>query len=143
MYFFSFDELHREKYAQRLMRAGIRVQRFGLKTMDVICPNKRCPHSSRSQPIRRIVQAGCDVAIATRMLTLCCEGEMDTCVLLAGDGDFEEAVQFVRDNRRKRFVIVASGASIAARLISYASRLRGAPHVIYLEGACPFCRLSF
>ena len=45
-------------------------------------------HSNASRPIYREVQAGVDVAIATKILTLAIEGQLDRVVLLAGDGDF-------------------------------------------------------
>lgn len=47
-----------------------------------------CVHSNASRPIYREVQAGVDVAIATKILTLAIEGQLDRVVLLAGDGDF-------------------------------------------------------
>ena len=38
-------------------------------------------------------QAGVDVAIATKILTLVCEDQLDTLILIAGDGDFLDALK--------------------------------------------------
>jgi hypothetical protein len=48
------------------------------------------------------VQAGVDVAIATKMLTLVCEGVLDVLFLVAGDGDFLEALKYIADTRHKK-----------------------------------------
>jgi uncharacterized LabA/DUF88 family protein len=52
--------------------------------------------------ITRLVQAGVDVAIATKMLTLVCEGVLDVLFLVAGDGDFLEALKYIADTRHKK-----------------------------------------
>lgn len=57
-----------------LRNKQFQVQMLGVKTMDVFCqePGCNCKHSKKCQskaPIKRVVQAGVDVAIATKMLT--------------------------------------------------------------------------
>lgn len=111
---------HDTAFHRALRRLQIRVESRPLKTLPVRCPNARCAYSR--QPIERTVQAGVDVAIATKILTMACEDQYDTLVLLAGDGDFADAVQYVKERRRKRVVVCGFSNSISNRLLPYAER---------------------
>jgi uncharacterized LabA/DUF88 family protein len=103
-----------------LRRMQIRVESRSLKTLAVRCPNGRCAYSR--QPIERTVQAGVDVAIATKILTMACENEYDTLVLVAGDGDFADAVQYVKERCRKRIFVCGFSGTISNRLAPFAER---------------------
>lgn len=111
---------HDTAFHRALRRLQIRVESRPLKTLPVRCPNARCAYSR--QPIERTVQAGVDVAIATKVLTMACEDQYDTLVLLAGDGDFADAVQYLKERRRKRVVVCGFSNSISNRLVPYAER---------------------
>lgn len=98
--------------------------------MNVLCHDRNChcAHSANgksSRAIRREVQAGVDVAIATKILTLACENRLDAVVLLAGDGDFVDAVKYVKETLNKKVFVVGFKDSLSARLMPYAESPNG------------------
>jgi hypothetical protein len=108
----------------------IRTEIRPLKNMNVLCRerNCNCVHSANGKTgraIRREVQAGVDVAIATKILTLACENRLDCVVLLAGDGDFVDAVKYVKETLHKKVFVVAFKDSLSARLMPYAETPNG------------------
>jgi len=109
-------------FYQRLRENYVRVELSRLKTMDVKCYS--CGNNTK-----RIVQAGVDVALATKMLSLTCEGQLDTLILLAGDGDFVEAIKYLRDVQHKHVYIVGYQNSVSQNLKECANR----GCVIYLD----------
>jgi uncharacterized LabA/DUF88 family protein len=97
----------------------MRVQIYRLKNM-----NCKCPHCG--QEFRRLVQRGVDVGIATMILKL--SAHYDRIILLAGDGDFADAIEFIKD-QRKEFWLIGQHGTVAAELQSYAD------HMLWLDDA--------
>jgi uncharacterized LabA/DUF88 family protein len=117
-------------FAQVLNSHQIRTEIRPLKNMNVLCRerNCNCVHSANGRTgraIRREVQAGVDVAIATKILTLACENRLDSVVLLAGDGDFVDAVKYVKETLHKKVFVVGFKDSLSARLMPYAETPHG------------------
>ena len=75
------------------------------------------------------MQAGVDVAIATHILKLACQGQLDHLCLVAGDGDFAEAVKFLTEELHKQFWLVGYRPSMSQYLVEYCPRNQ----IIYLE----------
>eukprot|EP01097_Dermamoeba_algensis_P009182 TRINITY_DN6364_c0_g1_i1.p1 TRINITY_DN6364_c0_g1~~TRINITY_DN6364_c0_g1_i1.p1 ORF type:complete len:347 (+),score=54.11 TRINITY_DN6364_c0_g1_i1:142-1182(+) len=123
MYYFDSAPDRCDKYFHRMLRQNqIRVELNGLKSMKVKCPNSECHYNRPNSAIDRTVQAGVDVSIATKILTLVCENQLDTLVLFAGDGDFLDVVKFVSEQKHKEVWIVGFRGSLSSKLQSYASR---------------------
>ena len=97
----------------------MRVQIYRLKNM-----NCKCPHCG--QEFRRLVQRGVDVGIATMIFKLA--AHYDRIILLAGDGDFADAIEFIKD-QRKEFWLIGQHGTVAAELQSYAD------HMLWLDDA--------
>jgi len=76
-----------------------RVKLFGLKTHTTTC--RKCRSEAEST-----VQKGVDVGIATLMLKHAFQNLCDQVVLLAGDGDFFDAVATVKDELRKDLCVL-------------------------------------
>ena len=92
---FWFDSLRENddsasRFITMLNAHQIRTEMRSVKTMAVVCRDEKCScaHRNVRHAIHREVQAGVDVAIATKLLTLALEKQLDRLVLLAGDGDF-------------------------------------------------------
>jgi nijmegen breakage syndrome protein 1 len=94
----------------------MRVQLYGLKTMDVECPDHH-------HCIERKVQKGVDVGIATLIIKLATQGKYDRLVLSAGDGDFEDAIDYVKSDLGKEVVICGFKFTVSPDLQSYADRV--------------------
>jgi uncharacterized LabA/DUF88 family protein len=94
----------------------MRVQLYKLKDMRCECPN--CGNQ-----FERTVQKGVDVAIATLLIKLAVHNRYDRVILSAGDGDFESAVDYVKDVCGKQFWIAGFNGSISADLQSYADKM--------------------
>jgi uncharacterized LabA/DUF88 family protein len=95
---------------------GMRVQLYTLKGM-----HHTCPHCG--QPFERPVQKGVDVGIATLILKLAFQGQYERLVLSAGDGDFEDAISYVKSELHKEIWICGFLDSISTDLQSYADRV--------------------
>src|SRR4029453_2477718 len=72
----------------------MRVQLYSLKDMHLTCPN--C-----GEHFERPVQKGVDVGIATLILKLAFQNQYERLVLSAGDGDFEDAIAYVKSELHK------------------------------------------
>jgi nijmegen breakage syndrome protein 1 len=94
----------------------MRVQLYQLKRMSVVCPT--C-----SSQFERPVQKGVDVAIATLMIKLAVQNLYDRLILSAGDGDFEDAISYVKSNLHKEIWLAGFYSSVSADLQSYADKV--------------------
>jgi len=94
----------------------MRVQLYKLKEFSINCPT--C-----SNNIIREVQKGVDVGITTLLLKLASQGQYDRVILAAGDGDFEDAIQYAKSELHKEIWICGFDGSISANLQSYADRV--------------------
>lgn len=94
----------------------MRVQLYKLKEF-----RWRCSHCN--QNISREVQKGVDVGIATLILKLAAQGQYERLVLAAGDGDFEDAINYVKSELHKEVWIAGFEESVSADLQSYADQV--------------------
>jgi uncharacterized LabA/DUF88 family protein len=101
-----------------------RVQLYKLKNMHLTCPG--CSHAFDRQ-----VQKGVDVAIATLIIKLAAQNVYDRLILSAGDGDFEDAISYVKSELHKEFWVSGSTANLSPDLQSYADT------VLWLEDMSP------
>jgi uncharacterized LabA/DUF88 family protein len=79
----------------------------------------------------REVQKGVDVGIATLMLRMAAQEACGRLILSAGDGDFEDAISYVKSERLKEVWICGSQENLSPDLQSYADK------VIWLEDLYP------
>lgn len=91
---------------------GIRVKLYDLKEKSIRCPKCRENFSIK-------VQKGVDVGIATTALRLF--ERYDVIVLSAGDGDFEDFIRYIVEDRDKKLYIVGFGGSISPDLQQFSS----------------------
>ena len=101
-----------------------RVQLYKLKTMHMRCPD--CGSSFERQ-----MQKGVDVGIATLIIKLAAQNVYDRLILSAGDGDFEDAISYVKSELHKEFWVCGSTSNLSPDLQSYADR------VLWLEDMSP------
>ena len=94
----------------------LRVQLYKLKHMTVRC--QVC-----NKEFAREVQKGVDVGIATLILKLASQGQYERLILSAGDGDFEDAIDYVKSELHKEIWIAGFNESVSADLQSYADRV--------------------
>ncbi|MFI0403748.1 MAG: NYN domain-containing protein [Cyanobium sp.] len=102
----------------------IRVQLYKLKDLHVSCPH--C-----GTDFDREVQKGVDVGIATLIVKMAAQGAYDRLILCAGDGDFEDAISYVKSERLKEVWICGSQDNLSTDLQSYADV------VVWLEDLHP------
>lgn len=93
----------------------MRVQLYKLK--DLHCD---CPHCGKE--FDRPVQKGVDVGIATLIIKLAIQQKYERLILSAGDGDFEDAIQYVKDEHKKEIWIAGFDGSVSVDLQSYADQ---------------------
>jgi len=79
----------------------------------------------------REVQKGVDVGIATLIVKMAAQGVYDRLLLCAGDGDFEDAISYVKSELHKEVWICGSQDNLSTDLQSYAD------NVIWLEDLHP------
>jgi uncharacterized LabA/DUF88 family protein len=91
----------------------IRVQLYRVKELDCLCP-------SCHNRFERTVQKGVDVGVATLILKLAHQQRYDRLILCAGDGDFEDAIEYVKSELHKELYLVGFQDTISADLQSYA-----------------------
>lgn len=91
----------------------MRVQLYQLKDVHLECP--KCNHEFNLK-----VQKGVDVGIATLILKLAMQNQYDRLILSAGDGDFEDAISYVKSDLHKEIWITGFDNTISADLQSYA-----------------------
>lgn len=94
----------------------MRVQLYRLKNIHTRCPS--CSHAFDRQ-----VQKGVDVGIATLMIKLAVQNVYDRLILSAGDGDFEDAISYVKSDLHKQVWINGAQANLSTDLQSYADRV--------------------
>jgi uncharacterized LabA/DUF88 family protein len=102
----------------------IRVQLYKLKDMRNTCP-------SCKMQFDRPVQKGVDVGIATLIIKLAAQGVYDRLILSAGDGDFEDAIQYVKSELHKEVWVHGSQSNLSTDLQSYSD------NVLWLEDMVP------
>lgn len=93
-----------EAFHNNARMAGITVETLPIKYITVNCQSKHegvCGHKDTTNPISHEVQAGVDVAIATRLLIRFHEG-VKSITVLTGDGDFETAIKYVANDSPSR-----------------------------------------
>ncbi|CAM3735083.1 NYN domain-containing protein [Paracidovorax anthurii] len=106
------------------MGPKFRVQLYKLKKMHLNCFH--CNH-----PSDRAVQKGVDVGIATLMIKLAAQNVYDRLILSAGDGDFEDAISYVKSELHKEVWVSGSMYSLSPDLQSYAD------NVLWMEDMSP------
>lgn len=94
----------------------MRVKLYELKHMHMQCP--RCSHE-----FEREVQKGVDVGIATLIVRLAAQDQYSRLLLSAGDGDFEDAIAFAKEEMHREFWLSGFTGSVSADLQSYADRV--------------------
>lgn len=97
-----------------------RVQLYELKDLGCTCPE--CDYG-----FTRSVQKGVDVGIATLILKLATQNVYDRLILATGDGDFEDAIAYVKSELHKQVWMLGAQATLSPNLQSYAD------HVIWLD----------
>ncbi len=102
----------------------LRVQLYRLKESHNVCPECK-------QPFDRHVQKGVDVGIATLIIKLAAQGVYDRLILSAGDGDFEDAISYVKSELHKEVWVSGSVANLSTDLQSYSD------NVLWLEDMLP------
>ncbi|MEK8046533.1 MAG: NYN domain-containing protein [Burkholderiales bacterium PBB6] len=102
----------------------VRVELFRLKDSHQDCPN--C-----AEHFTREVQKGVDVAIATLIIKLAVQGVYDRLILSAGDGDFEQAISYVKSDLKKEIWVSGLHANMSADLQSYSDE------VVWMEDLYP------
>lgn len=85
----------------------MRVKLYKLKDLHLECPN--CRHQYERQ-----VQKGVDVGIATLAAKLGAQGQYDSLLLAAGDGDFEDAIKYAKEELHKEFWLAGFQGSVSA-----------------------------
>lgn len=72
-------------------------------------------------------QGGIDVGVAVELVAGAAEDDYDVCVLVSGDGDYEDAVRYATERRKKDVIVVAFDNTISNKLQCLAK------HVIALK----------
>lgn len=94
----------------------MRVKLYKLKDLHVDCP-------SCNNKFDRKVQKGVDVGIATLIVKLAAQNQYSRLILSAGDGDFEDAIGFAKEELHKEIWITGYPESLSPDLQSYADRV--------------------
>lgn len=102
----------------------LRVQLYRLKDLHSTCPI--CKHEFDRQ-----VQKGVDVGIATLIIKLAAQNVYDRLILSAGDGDFEDAISYVKSELHKEVWVSGSEINLSTDLQSYSD------NVLWLEDMLP------
>ncbi len=94
----------------------MRVQLYKVKDLHNKCPS--CGHQ-----YDRPVQKGVDVGIATLIIKLAAQNVYDRLILSAGDGDFEDAISYIKSDLHKEFWVNGAQATLSTDLQSYADNV--------------------
>jgi len=88
------------RFLTALKVLGFQCPRFSYKKKKVFCPSQDCYHHRTAFEID--VQAGVDVGIAVKILERGVFGnkEIDTIVLVSGDGDFVSAIETAQQHQK-------------------------------------------
>ncbi|MDO8625452.1 MAG: NYN domain-containing protein [Candidatus Diapherotrites archaeon] len=81
---------------------------------------KTCPHCKKIFAFD--VQKGVDVSLATYVLGLAFEDAYDIAIIVSGDGDYEQAIKFIK-NKGKNVWVVAFRGSLSADLWKCADKI--------------------
>ena len=99
---------------ETIVKNGFQLDIRDFKYKKAYCPNRDCQHN---KGFDTKVQREVDVAIAMRPVkTLYENPNLDVVVLLAGDGDFLDMVEFFTQTLKKKVYVVAWSASIGIYL---------------------------
>lgn len=90
----------------------MRVMLYNLKPVFVQCKECGFQHD-------KLIQKGVDVGIATLMIKLATQNVYDRLVLTAGDGDFEDAIQYIKEDLHKEFWLAGFERNLSPDLQSY------------------------
>jgi len=93
---------------------NIRVKLYDLKKKTHYC-------TACGKSIETRVQKGVDVGVATTALKLF--ERYDAIILSAGDGDFEDFIRFIVEDKDKQLYIVGFNGSISPDIQQYSSKL--------------------
>lgn len=110
------DSFHRWLRSPPPRGPQMHVKLYDLKELTVMCPT--C-HKTFS----RQVQKGVDVGIATLILKLAVTNQYQRLMLSAGDGDFHEALCYVRHELQREVWISGFARSLSAQLQQMADRV--------------------
>jgi nijmegen breakage syndrome protein 1 len=91
----------------------MRVKLYDLKETVIECRN--CGNQTR-----KLLQVGVDVGIATLIVKLAAQNRYQRLVLSTGDGDFEDAIAFAKEELHKEIILCGFHDSISPDLQSYA-----------------------
>ncbi|MBT4290023.1 MAG: NYN domain-containing protein [Deltaproteobacteria bacterium] len=94
----------------------MRVKLYKFKDMNLICPD--CQHQFARQ-----VQKGVDVGIATMIVKLAAQNRYSRLVPSTGDGDFEDAIAYAREESGKEIWVTGFRGTVSPDLQSYADRI--------------------
>lgn len=94
----------------------MRVQLYALKDIACHCPACGAAHT-------RPIQKGVDVGIATLIIKLAAQGVYDRLILSAGDGDFEDAITYIKSELHKEFWLHGAMSNLSTDLQCYADRV--------------------
>jgi uncharacterized LabA/DUF88 family protein len=97
---------------------------YKLKDLHSRCP--ACGHQFDRQ-----VQKGVDVAIATLIIKLAAQDVYERLILSAGDGDFEDAISYVKSELHKEVWVHGAQANLSTDLQSYSD------NVLWLDDMVP------
>lgn len=103
----------------------MRVQLYRLKSFHIRCRScnnlvSKC-QCGGSLDIK--VQKGVDVGIATLILKLAMQNKYERLILTAGDGDFEDAINYVKSEKDKEIWLTGFNVSLSSDLQSYADKV--------------------
>jgi len=94
----------------------MRVKLYKLRTL--LCDCNHCASS-----VEYKMQKGVDVGVATLIIKLATQNQYDRLVLCAGDGDFEDAIMFVKETLHKEVWVCGFEHSLSSDLQSYADQV--------------------
>jgi nijmegen breakage syndrome protein 1 len=94
----------------------MRVKLYKLKDLHLEC-------NSCHQLVDKQVQKGVDVGIVTLAIKLATQNQYDRLLLSAGDGDFEDAIDYIKTELHKELWLTGYTNSLSADLQSYAQRV--------------------
>jgi uncharacterized LabA/DUF88 family protein len=92
------------------------VKLYKFKDMNITCLN--CQHQ-----FAKTVQKGVDVGIATLIVKTATQNRYDRIVLSTGDGDFEDAVAYAKEESGKEIWITGFRGTVSPDLQQYADRV--------------------
>ena len=96
------DQGKRKPMYNALKKQGIHIDTRNFKKKTAYCPNKQC-NFSKGHAIT--MQAEVDVAIVMKAMKSAILDQIDTLVLVAGDGDFRDLIEFFTTTLHKKVVV--------------------------------------